>query len=554
MILTVRDVLRFDVFQQAEAEVIAGASGLDRPVRWVHLSDIPDVASLLQGGELLLTTGMGLPQGDVLHRRYVRELAEVRVAGLVIGVRRRCRQIPEALVMEAETRGVPLIVFHQEVRYVEITEAVHSTIINRQYQMLERADTVARDFARLALSGAGTGRIVNRLAEIVRNPVILEDRAHQVVEYATHMGTIDTLLRAWDTHSRSTHDWDTKNPVSVVEGAPRCAWMPIVVRDEVWYRVHVLEQDSTLDDTDLLSIDRAGWIIGFTLLADKDTREAAHHARGALVADMLHGRFRSAEEVLRRARALGTDFTGTKLTVLMVEPREKPAAQATRSTTREHWSQVSGSVIDEIRRAIGRASCVGLVTMEGPRVIAIVGVAASDSIEARLNEIIGDAAHHIRHNLDSLEIAAGASGEIGIESLQRGMNEAGEALRCECALASAGGVTHFSNLGLQRLLLRLRDGNDLAHFVEMELGCLLAHDAARAVPLVQTLRSYLEAGGNKSTAAKVLHVERKSLYHRLDRIRSLLGRDIDDPEVSARLFVALRGLDLLQHKMPGIGA
>ena len=103
-------------------------------------------------------------------------------------------------------------------------------------------------------------------------------------------------------------------------------------------------------------------------------------------------------------------------------------------------------------------------------------------------------------------------------------------------------------------MLRLRDGNDLAHFVEMELGCLLEHDAVRAVPLIQTLRAYLEAGGNKSTAAKALHVERKSLYHRLDRIRSLLGRDIDDPEVSARLFVALRGLDLLQHKMPGIGA
>ena len=170
MTLTVRDILRFDVFQQAEAEVVAGVAGLDRPVRWVHLSDVPDVANLLQGGELLLTTGIGLPNDNALHRRYIRELAEVGVAGLVIGVRRTSRQLPEALIREAEARHVPLIVFQQEVRYVEITEAVHSTIINRQYRMLERADTVARDFAHLALSGAGTGRIVNRLAENSAEP------------------------------------------------------------------------------------------------------------------------------------------------------------------------------------------------------------------------------------------------------------------------------------------------------------------------------------------------------------------------------------------------
>jgi len=134
------------------------------------------------------------------------------------------------------------------------------------------------------------------------------------------------------------------------------------------------------------------------------------------------------------------------------------------------------------------------------------------------------------------------------------MNEAGEALRCETASATTVGVTHFTDLGLQRLLLRLREGNDLANFVETELGPLLEYDAVRAVPLIQTLRAYLDSGGNKSAAAKILNVERKSLYHRLDRIRSLLGRDIDDPEVGARLFVALRGLDLLQHKLPAIGA
>jgi purine catabolism regulator len=83
--------------------------------------------------------------------------------------------------------------------------------------------------------------------------------------------------------------------------------------------------------------------------------------------------------------------------------------------------------------------------------------------------------------------------------------------------------------------------------VESELGPLLAHDASHGVPLIPTLRAYFEAGGNKSVAAKALHIERKSLYYRLDRIRSLLRHDLDAPEMSARIFLALRGLELLQH-------
>ena len=44
--------------------LVAGEDGLDRPVRWVHVAEVPDIATLLRGGELVLTTGIGLPADD----------------------------------------------------------------------------------------------------------------------------------------------------------------------------------------------------------------------------------------------------------------------------------------------------------------------------------------------------------------------------------------------------------------------------------------------------------------------------------------------------------
>ena len=38
----------------------AGEAGADAPVRWVHISELPDPTPWLSGGELLLTTGIQL--------------------------------------------------------------------------------------------------------------------------------------------------------------------------------------------------------------------------------------------------------------------------------------------------------------------------------------------------------------------------------------------------------------------------------------------------------------------------------------------------------------
>ena len=53
--LPLRDLLR-----ELELEILAGEAGLDRAVRWVHISELADPTPWLSGGELLLTTGLQL--------------------------------------------------------------------------------------------------------------------------------------------------------------------------------------------------------------------------------------------------------------------------------------------------------------------------------------------------------------------------------------------------------------------------------------------------------------------------------------------------------------
>ena len=60
MAMSVEAALALEVFTRVPMTVYAGADNLDRAIRWVHPTEIPDIAKFLRGGEMLLTAGLGI--------------------------------------------------------------------------------------------------------------------------------------------------------------------------------------------------------------------------------------------------------------------------------------------------------------------------------------------------------------------------------------------------------------------------------------------------------------------------------------------------------------
>ena len=84
--LTVRDVLRLSVLEGAR--LVAGEAGLDRPVLWSHVVDMPDPAPWVPAGYFLLTTGYSRPVDPPAQRELVEALAAGGVAGIGLAVPR----------------------------------------------------------------------------------------------------------------------------------------------------------------------------------------------------------------------------------------------------------------------------------------------------------------------------------------------------------------------------------------------------------------------------------------------------------------------------------
>ena len=213
------EVLRLAMCR-GQPQVMAAADRLDNPVRWVHVIEFPDAARLLRGGELVLTTGIALPDEGPLLEAYVAGLAGVGASALAVELGRKYTGgLPAGFVAAAEARPLPLIVFQREVPFIEITEAVHAQIINDQLDQLRGSARLHEVFTDLAVAGAGPGEILRQASELAGRPLILEDLSHHVLACEPAGADPAQLLAGFEARSRAV----APSPRTVYQESSRLA-------------------------------------------------------------------------------------------------------------------------------------------------------------------------------------------------------------------------------------------------------------------------------------------------------------------------------------------
>jgi purine catabolism regulator len=106
-------------------------------------------------------------------------------------------------------------------------------------------------------------------------------------------------------------------------------------------------------------------------------------------------------------------------------------------------------------------------------------------------------------------------------------------------------VVFMDDRPLDRLLAPLKANGALDAYARTMLGPLV-EQGTRGEPLLRTLRVLVEVVGNRSEAAKQLHMERRTVHKHVRKIESLLGASLSDPQTLTAVAVALRAHDSTQ--------
>jgi len=476
--------------------VMAGASGLDAPVRWLHIGDFGNVAHYLHGGEVLLTNGIGFESSPEQRRNFVRSLAEVKAAALLLELGMVFSEVPPEIVDECEICQLPLIVMSRHVAFVDISLEVNSALVNQQASTLSRQVSLTRLFLDRVLEGANAAQLVELLSDQVGNPVVLRDQLRGIVAVADRGVPESELLLAQSELSE-------KNRYSVPLDGPKVAdW-----------RLSVLPLLSKLTEQDLLAIQEAARAI--SLLLTRGPYGAGHERWDPqlFLLDLLQ---EDASPSLASLRAAHLGFKGRFLVPFaLFDVDEQIEVEAWHQVVHGLRNPSDKVLVTSLRHGcafgvLGLDAITARASALDRLLESLRGASRQSGYAGHINLIVGDT-HQTWHRT-----------AVGLRDVQEAVHYA--------ATRPIAGYYDASAPDVRRLVTSLASRHDFEEFVERILTPVMVYDKDRSSPLMPTLVALCRNGGRKTETAKELHIERSSLYDRLVKLERLLNLSFNDAE------------------------
>jgi purine catabolism regulator len=526
MVLTVADVLQLPVVNAGRPEILAGAERLGEAVRWVHVAELKELSGLLEGGELVLTTGLAFEDSAHEATVFLRGLQAAGAAGVVVEITAARQQAAQALREAARNVGLPVVLLSRKVRFVEVTEVVHRKLVATQLEQVEKARRVHEVFTQLSLESAGAEEIVARTAELLAAPVVLEDASHLVLAFdAAGLPTME-VLRDWEARSRLVHYREE----TVRSGSERWLQTPVGIRGHRWGRLVVpVLQENNDDAESAMVLERAGQALSINRMAERDQLELAHQARAGLVHELRRPGSLTESEALARSAAMGLQPAPLYVPVVFRLDRI-PGEEPIGTQRRER------ALLDLLHRVMATSRNTALAaSLQAGSIALLLPVPAKQLADPMLERISGEAAESSGELGWTVGVGRGR-GEL-LAAAAAGLDEAAQV--AEAASTLTKGAKRFYRSGdvrLRGLLWLLHEDQRVQTFVESELGELLANDDGAGLDL---LERYLESGGNKAQLARTGYLSRPTLYARLAKLETQLGVRLDDAESRTSLHVAV---------------
>ncbi len=567
--LTLRDLIR-----DLDVRVLAGESGLDMPVRWVHISELPDPTPWLSGGELLLTTGLALGNEEE-QRRYVARLAAHQLAGLGIGTGFEHAQVPPALLEEAAACEFPVFEVPYELPFIAVTEAAFTQLVNEQLGVLRRALAAHERLERIVLSERGLEALVSTLSNLVGGSVhVFDGRGEPLAQRAFRVALDDDTVaalrlelqehsarrdgRAFAPELGGESGRSLALPVGADEG-PRVGSGAAARAPEAWL---VAAKDvGSLSDLDRLTLHQAVMIVALELLRRRVADDTERRLGGDVLAGVVNGELTGAE-LTRRLEPFGLAERIAAIVAIRPE-RERRAPE-------RFETALAAALRDEATPGLvastGTLTCAFVPGLPDEELFEVAERAAARltaSVEAQVRVGVGRAVaggdarrsfHEARCAVEAVALcpaegpraeAVRANGKGSNGKSSNGKSSNGTRSNGNGAVHTATPVATYKDLGSFQLLLSLQDDEALRLFCDSILAPIETSEGHYGGELMRSLEAFIEENGQWERAAKRLYCHRHTLRYRIRRVEELTGRDLHSARDRIEFWLALRGRELV---------
>jgi purine catabolism regulator len=543
--ITVQDILEIP---ELNLRLLAGHKSTSNPVRWVHITEVPDPTKWLKGGELLLTTGYSFVGDEEQQVAQITRLIDHSISGLGFGTGFSFDKVPPALVRVAEEYGFPLFEVPYHVPFLAITEAVASKIVNEQYSLLQRSLAVHEKLTKIVLEEKGLEAILSTLSALVGCSAVLFDFHGVVLCEAAYRRRLGAELVAELWRLIGDRRADRQNFALSMDGVGSGVQVyPVVASHRIGAFLAVVKDSGDFSEYDRIILHNVVTVTALELVKKKAVAETEKRLAGDFFDELIASDLYE-EEIARRLTFFGLDSQSPHLIVLVDIDAAPDGAAGARSEAaaldvkeRLHWA------VDEF---MARRDVLCISASRSDSVVILV---QPGEIDAR--EIIGLAGELqavIAEELPEISVSVG----IGrphrqLIDLRQSYYEASYAIKIRRLKGEPRVIASFDDLGSYGLLLGLQDTLSLEVFYDSVLGKLQEYDEQSSSDLVKSLACFLEANGHWGDAAEKLYVHRHTLRYRMKRVEEITGRDLNQSQDRMEFWLALKAKELIDQSKKG---
>lgn len=530
-----------------KAHIAAGESGLHRLVGWVHVLEITNISPYLSSGDLILSTGLWL-KSEQERKDYLLQLIQSDAAGLCVELGTSIDSIPADILELADAHSFPIIVFDKPVRFVEITQDIHSYIINRQHQLLKDLETYSRKVQQLTLQSTDVSSILRLLHEYSSHQVAYISSLEHNRFYPSMEP--DTASSIAEVYSREIVHRDLgsqeSNVLTVLDEDTSVLFQPVVIFGQVFSAVGIVSREQPAEAVSLL-LDYTVKAVATLLLRTQFLEEKMLRNQNGILQDLLNNRIHN-EEQAQTSMGLRLLVKGQYLFmggVLEIEHRATNTAEEQKEAGRQ-------DIMVLLRSLLKKNNVPHLVMMKMNQLHVLFAKEylmkdTERNLMHTLQTITEDIGHFAEKQLDGVVVHAGF-GKVRNKMIESSASfeEAYQVIEVSRSVAQLKGCLFYDKLGVYQLL-KAAPYRFLQSFVQDHLGELIQYDQEHELQLMVTLKAYMNAFGSKLETAKVLYIHRQTLYNRLDKLDELLGEDWLTPHRRTSIEMALLAHDMLQN-------
>ena len=531
---SVRNILT--LLASRDAQLVAGATGLERRVTWScrMRARLPAFESV-HGGELALLALSQLRRLDEPLPHLMKSLHQEGVAAIAVAAP-SVESLGEEACTLANQHNLPLILLPPSASLEAIEREVITFVVSFRGEIERKATEISHQLMQLSIQGAGIQGICEQLANSCNKWVVVQDTERHVRLQAAPAGAGMLVLPA-------TLDDEALWQQGLVQ-----INAPILVHHDVVGYLSLIGHDGDFDYLDRITLGQVVPILALEFAREKERSAVESRYQLEAFMDVLQGNYQQPDEMLARARLLGYDLTAPQIVAIFEIHANEPDYPP--GSPQAQWSR-------RVRDALLLAWPASWILTESRRVITILPLPSTNNhnsnshrdaekvILTRLERVQTRLQQGNNNALPAYSIGLGRVA-TNLQGISQSYREAQQALEIGRRLFGENQIHSFTHLGVYRLLFHLDRQSELRDFYRETLGPLLHTDTRGDSTLIDTLEGYFRCNGNLSETARTMHLHRNSLLYRLGRIEEVLGQSLDDSELRLSLQIALKIRHLLQ--------